>query len=102
MNKEQLLIQQYHDKGILTGNNEVIIYKKFCFDFIQSCKELKLRILGIDGYILDKNKIKPNLIEVVDFSKKRNTSQDCYILAASFIKNMLQNGYSNGYLFTVD
>ena len=101
MTKEQKLLKLYTKKGVIIDNEEIIILKEFCLAYIQSCKKSQLIILGIDGYIIEDTSIKVNLTEIVDFSKTEKNLQNCYNLAENFIRGMLNNGTSDGYIFTL-
>ncbi len=101
MHKEQKLLKLYANKGLIIDNEEIIILKEFCLEYIQSCKKSQLLILGIDGYIIENTSLKVNLVEIVDFSKTEKNLQNCYNLAENFIRDMLNNGTSDGYIFTL-
>ena len=100
MSKEQELLDLYAQKGLIIENTAIIVFKEYCLDYIQSSKQLNLCILGIDGYILENNTIKVNLLEIYDFSKTKKNIQNCYSLAEECILNLLHKGKSDGYVFT--
>jgi len=102
MLQEQELLNLYVKKGLIIDNTEIIVFKEYCLDYIQSSKQLNLCILGIDGYILENNTIKVNLFETYDFSKSKKNIQNCYSLAEQCISNLQDKGKSDGYIFTFD
>ena len=101
MNKEQELLKLYSNKGFIIDNEEIIIFKEYCLDYIQSCKKSNLIILGIDGYYLEDTIIRVNALEIFDFSKTQKDIKNCYTLAETCISNMLNTDSSNGYIFTL-
>jgi len=102
MNKEKEIFKLYQSKGRIIDNEEIIIFKEYCLDYIESCEKLRLTILGIDGYILEDNYIMVNTIEISDFSKTKEDTENCYTLAKEFINDMLNSGTSDGYIFTLN
>ena len=98
MNKEQELFKLYENKGFIIDDEEILIFKAHSLDYIKSCQELNLIILGIDGYYLEDTIIRVNLLETFDFSKTREDIKNCYILAKT---SMLNNDSSDGYIFTL-
>jgi len=101
MKNEQKLLKLYENKGFILDNEEIIIFKEYCLDYIQSCKKSNLIILGIDGYYLEDPIIRVNTLEIFDFSKTQEEIKNCYTLAESCIFNILNTGSSDGYIFTL-
>ncbi len=101
MNKGQEFLNLYSNKGFIIDNEEIIVFKEYCLDYIQSCKKSNLIILGIDGYYLEDTIIRVNTLEIFDFSKTQEDIQNCYTLAEACIANMLNTGSSDGYMFTL-
>jgi hypothetical protein len=106
MNVEAQLLKAFEFKGVVYGQ-ELIVFKKFCNDFIQTSRRAGLAVIGIEGFhILQDGSIKPNMDEIADFSDIEAGIWDEYIekcteASVHFIKQMLLSGKSDGYCFTL-
>ncbi|CAA6812406.1 MAG: Unknown protein [uncultured Sulfurovum sp.] len=100
MNTAIEIYKLFQTKGILV-DKEIIIFKNYCHDFIESCKDLELTILGIDGFAIKNNRTYVNTTEISDFSKTKEDIENCYVLATLFINKMFKHSTSDGYLFTL-
>jgi hypothetical protein len=57
--------------------------------FVERCKELKIQILGVDGFFLTKSTTQPSLEDSVDLSKMES---ERYELAIDFLSQRSQSG----------
>lgn len=64
MNKVEI---KFFSRAVKKGG--LVLYnKKDSIDFVINCKIEKIKLLGIDGYIIIENFIQPNLDYSIDFS----------------------------------
>lgn len=54
----------------LNRNGIVLFKKEDALTFIKLCKEYKINLLGIDGFLLTEKSIQPRLEDSVDFSNR--------------------------------
>lgn len=106
MNVEVDLLKKFNQKGVRYGV-ELIILKQFCEEFIASCEQADLAIIGIEGFYLNADgNIMPNLGEITDFSEINSENwytylQQCINASRKFVSYMLGNGKSDGYCFSL-
>lgn len=107
MAREVDLFETFKDKGVFSGR-ELIVFKKFCSEFLKASVDAGYAVIGIEGFHLSKNGgVTPNLDEIADFSDiDVSCSRDSYIeacskAARSFLHHMLADGRSDGYSFTL-
>ncbi|MDD2401323.1 MAG: hypothetical protein PHD60_03735 [Clostridia bacterium] len=69
-------------------------YPKDALLLIRRCKELNKKILGIDAFIVDGEKIQPSLEHSIDFSiKKSQNEYGFWEEAENFIKQITNDKY---------
>lgn len=77
MNKVEL---KFKNKIAIDRGKYFLFLKKDALDFVQECRNEKIRILGIDGfYKIDEETIQPSMENSVDFSS------DYYVMKTSNI-----------------
>jgi hypothetical protein len=106
MSAKANLLKNFQTKSVPYGE-ELVIFNKFCLDFIRESKFANLAIIGVEGFYLSKEeKVQPNINEIADFSVLTAVSwgeyvEKCTTAADVFIKNMLSEGESDGYCFVM-
>lgn len=72
---------------------DMIMYRpKDALLLINRCKELNRKILGIDAFIVDGEKIQPSLEHSIDFSIKK-ADNGFWKEAEEFIKDRINDGF---------
>lgn len=107
MKTEVELVKDFATKGVSYGQ-ELIVLKEFCGEFVESSRQARLVIVGIEGFhLLSNGAVKPNLDEIADFSDLDTEDWDQYVektarASRDFIGRMLDVGRSDGYCFSLE
>lgn len=103
MNVKNKIISQFNEKGRFSAS-DLIVYKKNCYEFIDFLNLEQLGILGLEGFLLDKNKTSPNQDEIADFSDLASEDWNVFFIeshkaALAFLERMRKVGTSHGFNF---
>ena len=98
MNKVEIL---FKDKGINIGTDLHPIYvytKKNALQFIEECRKESINILGIDGFYIGKDYIRPSMENSIDYSTEssQKLNLDVHLESVKFL-----NAQSNELFFEI-
>lgn len=60
--------EMFQDRAIVRHKGLIVYKKKDAIDFVRACESNNVKILGIDGFFISKNKIQPSIEHSIDFS----------------------------------
>lgn len=80
--------KEFSNKAIIWGNN-FLFQKTDAVDVIKKCKELNIKILGVESFEIFENKRTPDLDGILDCSYDGN-KEGCWSEAIKFIEMQSQ------------
>jgi len=83
--------REFAAKGLIRGG-VLLLEPEEALNMVRRCRAMKIRVLGLDGFVVTDKTTQPSMEHSVDLSKEQKDTSTCWDEAEGFLRSRLNSG----------